>query len=188
MRIDVDFRHREIEAGLRQLYARMHVAGDVLHGMSAIPVPGAPSHLVFRYRETDGEFYVYVEDPLNRALAGCTVFNRVPDIDRQAARHLRSPHSRFAKEYTQKGLASAVYRWALDAGLCLVSGPRQSHAAWRLWGSLARTHELLFVQAGARRMVPMSTSIQRPVFERFETRMVLLGAGWTAARFARLAQ
>lgn len=185
MRIDVALDHRDIDAELAGLYARMQRPADVLHGLPALatPLPG----LVFRYREADGEFYIYVEDPSRGRLAGCTVFNRVFEVEQQVARHLRSPHSRYAQGYRRRGVATAVYQWALDSGMCLVSGPRQSVGAFRLWVSLAGRHELLVVHARDKRLRVVQERLDRSAFEAFDTRMLLLGAGWTAASFAAAA-
>jgi hypothetical protein len=182
MRIDVDLGHRDLDAELATLHARMQRPADALHGLPAIAttLPG----LVCRYREADGEFHVYVEDPARGVLAGCTVFNRVFEVDRQAGRYLRSPHSRYAAGYRLRGVASAVYRWALGTGLCLVSGPRQSPGAYRLWTSLARTHELTFVDTRGGQLRILGRRVDRRAFDEFDTRMMLLGAGWTPERLA----
>ena len=78
----------------------MQRPADVLHRLPAIASPR--TDLVFRYREADGEFHVYVEDPARHVLAGCTVFTRVFEMDRCAARHVRSPHSRYAAAYCRQ--------------------------------------------------------------------------------------
>lgn len=183
MRIDVALAHRDLEAELANLHARMQRPADALHGLPAIAtaLPG----FAFRYRESDGEFYIYVEDRSRGVLAGCTVFNRVFEVDRHAARYVRSPHSRYAAAYQRRGVASAVYRWALAAGMCLVTGPRQSPGAHRLWLALARTHELAFVQARDRRLHLIGPRVAPSAFEDFDTRMLLLGTGWTLEGFAR---
>jgi hypothetical protein len=182
MRIDVALSHRDIDGELATLHDRMRCPGDRLHGMPVIAttLPG----LVFRYREADGEFYVYVEDTSKNLLAGSTVFNRVLDIDRRADRYLRSPHSRYASKYCRRGIGSAVYRWALDAGMCLITGPRQSIGAHRLWLSLARSHELLFVQLRHRKLHYFGPHVDSARFQEFDTRMVLLGTGWSPERFS----
>lgn len=182
MRIDVAFEHRSLDSELAGVHARMRHPGDALHAMPLIAtdMPG----FAFRYRESDGEFYVYVEDTLRNVLAGCTVFNRVPGLDRRAGRYLRSPHSRYADAYTRRGLASAVYGWALDAGMCLLSGPRQSPAAYRLWLSLARSRELVFVDTGDKCPRILGERVEPSAFDAFDTRMMLLGAGWTLQRLA----
>lgn len=183
MRIDVALEHRDLESELATLHARMQRPADALHGLPAIAT--SLPDLAFRYREADGEFYIYVEDRACGTLAGCTVFNRVFEVERHAARCVRSPHSRYAPAYRGRGIASAVYRWALDAGMCLVTGPRQSPGAFRLWMALARTHELAFVQARDGQMRWLGPQVERAAFDAFDTRMLLLGAGWTGERFTR---
>lgn len=182
MRIDVML-HRDIEAELAALHTRMQRPGDPLHRLPTI-VSGLRD-IVFRYREVDGEFFLYVEDAAARRLAGITVFQRVPDIDGRAARFLRSPHSRYASAYQRQGLGSAVYRWALLAGMCLISGPRQSGGAHRLWLSLAQTHDLLYVQVRDRALRCFGPEVGPDRFGAFDTRMVLLGAGWCVERLER---
>jgi hypothetical protein len=182
MRIDVSLDHRNLDAELAGLHARMRTPGDALHGLPAIAT--SLPHLAFRYREVDGEFHVYVEDPARPALAGCTVFQRVPEVDRRVDACIRSPHSRYAQDYRGQGIASAVYAWALQAGMCLVSGPRQSPAAHRLWMALARTYEIAFVQVADKRLRIMEAEPHPAALQDLGTRMLLLGAGWTLHRFA----
>lgn len=188
MRIDVALDHRDLDAELAALHVRMQQAGDVLHGLPEIAVASACAGCVFRYRETNGEFYVYVEDRARGVLAGCTVFNRVSGLHREAGRHLRSPHSRYAQAYRGRGLATAVYAWALNAGLCLLSGPRQSAGAYRLWQALARSHELALAQVGGHRLRILRRGADGPGFGDLDTRMLLLRPSWTLEEFARRAQ
>jgi hypothetical protein len=182
MRIDVSLEHRDLDAELAALHARMRTPGDALHGLPAIAtsLPG----LALRYREVDGEFHVYVEDPSRGTLAGCTVFQRIPELDRRAAACVRSPHSRYAQAYRRQGVASAVYGWALQAGMCLVSGPRQSPGAHALWLALARAYDLAFVQVDDKRLRIMDAAPDPSALQALETRMLLLGAGWTRPRLA----
>lgn len=175
MRIDVDLDHHDIEAELAALFGRLRARGDKLVTLP-IFAPRAPE-LVFKYREVDGEFYVYAEDAGRGVLAGCTVFNRVQELDARVGRFVRSPHSRYAREYRRKGVASAVYQWALGAGICLVSGPRQSVGAYRLWESLADFNEMKFVFLIDRRLQVMDTTSDRRDLEELEARMLLSGAG-----------
>ena len=183
MRIDVALEPRRLDAELATLHARMRQPGDVLHSLPVLftACPG----FNFRYREADGEFYVYVEDAERKVLAGCTTFNHAFDLDRAARRCLRSPHSRYSAAYSRQGLATAVYRWALDAGLCLVTGPRQSPAAHRLWIRLARWYPMVFVETGRPRLRIMGERVEPCDFDDFNTRMVLLGAGWTVDQLTR---
>lgn len=175
MRVDVDLEHRDIEAELAALYGRLRPRADKLITLP-IFAPRAPE-LVFKYREVDGEFYVYAEDPERGVLAGVTVFNRVPELDARVGRFVRSPHSRYAREYRRKGVASAVYQWALGAGICLVSGPRQSVGAYRLWMKLAVSYQLSFVQLTDRRVLIMDRVLEVFPFAEHQTRMLLLGEG-----------
>ena len=177
MRIDVQLEHRDMDAELAALRARLGGRQEALRRLPALAA-GAPQ-FDFSLREADGEFHVYVEDGARGVLAGCTVFHRVAGLDREAGRHVRSPHSRYAAAYRGQGLASAVYRWALAAGLCLVSGPRQSPAAHRLWLALARSHELAFVRPRDGRLQTLGFRVDASVFQEFDTRMMLLGAGRT---------
>lgn len=181
MRIDVTLAHRDIDDELRTLYNRMRCPGDVLCGLPVFAT--ACPRFAFRYREANGEFHVYVEDTFQNQLAGCTIFARVPEISRTADRFVRSPHSRYASAYRRMGIGSAVYRWALDAGMCLISGPRQSIGAHSLWLSLAQSHELLFAHVQEKKLECLR-QIDSTLFGQLDFRMVLLGAGWDQSRFA----
>jgi len=185
MRIDVSLEHRDIETELAELQARLRERAGLLQRLPVI-VSGLPE-LVFSYREVDGEFHVYAEDASRDLLAGCTVFNRVFEVNRRTDAYVRSPHSRYASAYRGKGVASAVYRWALQAGMCLVTGPRQSPGAHRLWMALARSHELAFIELEDRRLRILGNTVGQPALDAYGTRMLLLGAGWTLGRFAEIA-
>ena len=177
LRVDVQPRSDELDAELEKLYRRLNSPGDSLHGIAALPSP-LPG-LVFRYRKADGEHYVYVEDVVRRRLAGYTVFNRLVELDRKADRHLRGPHSKYAKRYQRRGIATAVYEWGLNSGLCLISGPRQSEGAHALWMTLARRHPLGYVDLRDKVLHFLGDEVDRAVLGNFHTRMVLLGKGWT---------
>ena len=118
LRTDVDFNNEDIERELDALYERMQTPGTPLHGMTFDDgtLPGFRIHT----READGETYVYVEDVAARRLAGYTVFNRLIELDRRADPHLRAPHSKYALAYQRRGLASTVFRRALDGGMCQI--------------------------------------------------------------------
>lgn len=180
MRVDVNLDHRDVDAELAALYGRLRPRADKLIPLP-IFVPRAPE-LVFKYREVDGEFYVYAEDPERGVLAGCTVFNRVPDLDPQVGCHVRSPHSRYAREYREKGVAGAVYQWAIGAGMSLVSGPRQSRGAYQLWASLARSNSRVFVRVENRRLRVLGAKMELSEFKELGTRMVLMGQGGQAGQ------
>lgn len=180
LRIDVHHRPDDIAAELAALHRRLNTPGDTLHGIGTLPalLPG----LVFRYREADGEHYVYVEDPARGVLAGYTVFNRLIEVNRRADRHLRSPHSRYAPPYQGRGIASAVYEWALARGFCLVSGARQSTGAHALWRALARRHPCGYLDIRARRIRYLGPQVTPATRDDLHTRMILLGRGWNLPR------
>ncbi|TFY99128.1 N-acetyltransferase [Ramlibacter humi] len=181
LRIDVQLPPWSVESDLRRLQQRMQRPGDALGQLAAIelPVPG----FAFRHRQADGEHYVYVEDLACGRLAGYTVFNRLVELSRRADPHLRSPHSRYGHDYQRRGLASAVYRWALQRGMCLITGRRQSRAAHALWTSLSRQHELGYVLLEAKRLRWLGHRVDPDLLGAFHTRMVLLGEGWSCGHF-----
>lgn len=180
LRIDVTHRHEDIERELAGLAER--VAGGRLHALDTLPI-GLPG-FVFRYRVADGEHYVYAVDAASGRLAGYTVFNRLVEIGRRADRYLRAPHSKYAAPWQRRGIATAVYRWWLAAGNCLISGARQSVGAHALWRSLARDHQLAFVRLGARKLAYLPADLPAPLREELGTRMILLGRGWDRERLA----
>ena len=184
LRIDVSPSDQGIAAELDALRHRLHTPGDPFRHCTRLPVllPG----LVFHHREADGEHFVYVEDPSRSALAGYTVFNRLIEVDRHTDRHVRSPHSRYAAAYRGRGIASAVYRWGLGEGFCLVSGARQSVGAHALWHALGRRHPLGWVALRARRMLDLGSAIGTAQQGELDTRMILLGHGWSWTRLRAL--
>lgn len=183
LRIDVVHRPDDLGRELDDLYRRMQRPGHRLHGMALAPVaPGAYPGLVFRHREADGEHYVYAEDVQLRRLAGYTVFNRLVELDRRADRHLRAPHSKYGPAYQRRGIATAVYRWWLQGGNCLISGARQSAGAHALWLALGREHELLYVALCAKTLRQQPLGAAPCLGDDFHTRMILLGEGWSVER------
>lgn len=185
LRIDVVHRPEELERELEELYRRMCRPGERLHGMACVAV-GLPG-LVFRHREADGEHYVYAEDPARRRLAGYTVFNRLVELDRRADRILRAPHSKYAQGYQRRGIASAVYRWWLGRGNCLISGARQSAGAHALWQALARERALVCVELRDRRLRYLPQDASPGLRDDLHTRMILLGEGWSLTGLAACA-
>jgi len=182
LRIDVEHGIDDIERELDTLYERMQTPGTPLRGMTFDDgtLPGFRLHS----READGEIYVYVEDVAARRLAGYTVFNRLIELDKRADRVLRAPHSKYAAGYQRRGLASAVYRRALDGGMCLMSGARQSMGAHALWQSLAARYASSYVEVRDKRLRYLGDVVGGDVLDALHTRRVLLGAGWTVAALA----
>ncbi len=181
LRIDVSERpDRPPEDTFASLHERMNTPGDRLHGLPSVALNDP--RFVIRHRQADGEYYVYVEDIQRRRLAGHTVFNRLVELDKRADRHLRAPHSRYGPDYQRRGLASAVYRWGLDAGLCLITGARQSPGAHALWLALARRYELGYVDLRDRTLSYLGREVRPGVLDDLHTRMILLGKDWTIGR------
>ena len=194
LRVDVDLRPEEVNADLNDIQKRLNTPGSALYG---IPVIGSPGPgLVFRYREADGEHYLYVEDVVRGQLAGYTVFNRLIEVGRRADPHLRAPHSKYAPDYQGRGIATAIYELALagragvhgpDGGaFCLVSGARQSVGAHALWQALGRRHPLRYVALRHKRMHDLGHAPTPTLRDDLDTRMILLGPGWSFARLQAL--
>jgi hypothetical protein len=186
LRIDVDFQMpgRPVADELARLNERLRTPGDALHGLPRAPLGDGRFEL--RWREDDGELFVYVMEVAARRLAGTTVFNRLVELNRRADRHLRSPHSRYGDAYRRRGLASAVYRWQLDAGQCLISGARQSPGAHALWRSLGQHYAWGYVTIEPDKSLRwLGTSVPEAVQNALHTRLVMLGRGWTLARLAQ---
>jgi len=183
MRIDVQVPTADVEAELERVESRLQAAGRPLREMTTLDLwmPG----LVLRHREADGEHFVYAEDVASGRLAGCTVFNRLVELDRRADRVLRSPHSKYGRRYQRRGIAGAVYRWALGQGICLMSGPRQSPGAHALWHSLAKEHPLGYVSLEDKVLRYLGEEAGPERSGDLHTRMVLRAPGWDLERFLR---
>lgn len=184
LRIDVEHAPELLDAELDALQRRMRTRGDPLHGLPAV-ASGLPD-LVFRCREADGEYYVYVEDARRRCLAGYTVFNHLIELNRRIEKSMRAPHSKYAPAYRRRGIASAVYECALQSGLCLISGARQSAGAHALWQALGRRHALGFVLMRDKSMRYLGKRVSEPLLDNLHVRMILFGAGWDVERLEAL--
>lgn len=183
MRIDVQHSQHDIDDELDALHARLHQPGHRLHDLPAVALGN--SGLIVRHREADGEYFLYVEDPSARQLAGYTIFNRLPELPRRADRYLRAPHTRLRASAQRRGLATTLYRWGLDAGLCLISGARQSVGAARLWHALAHDYRHGFVDVEGRALRYLGEAVESEVHDALHTRRLLIGNGWTLGELAR---
>lgn len=187
LRIDVQHRPDALDNELDTLHRRLVTPGGALHGIATLDIDSPWPSLVFRYREADGEHYVYVEDTAHGCLAGYTVFNRLIEVGRRADPYLRAPHSKYAPAYQRRGLCTAVYEWALGRGICLLSGARQSPGAHALWHALARRHALGYVDVRDKTPRYLGCRVDRTVHDDLHTRMLLLGAGWSVDRLVEAA-
>lgn len=183
LRIDVQLPLSEVKRELEVLYRRLNQQGDILYDLACLNIPF--SDLVFRYREADGEHYVYVEDLRHRCLAGYTVFNRLIELNRRQDKYLRATHSKYAPAYQRKGIASAIYRWWLDGGNCLISGARQSSAAHSLWKSLNNHYQLIYVDLRSKSLRYLGEEVSDNVCEDLHTRMIMLAKNMSLAELAR---
>ncbi|MHB1402417.1 MAG: hypothetical protein ACYCWB_08470 [Thiobacillus sp.] len=183
LRIDVRHQSSDIEKQLQALYRRLNTPGDALYDLPllCIRIPG----LVLRYREADGEHYVYIEDPARRCLAGYVVFNRLVEVNRRADSHLRAPHAKLAPAYQRRGIATTIYRWWLGRGNTLITGARQSAGAHALWLSLGKHYELLYVELRANQLRCLGLQVDSRVRQDLHTRIVMLGRGWDVDRLAQ---
>ncbi|MES2413684.1 MAG: N-acetyltransferase [Pseudomonadota bacterium] len=181
LRIDVDPSKAVPGESLGVIYDRIRSPGDRLNGLPTFGLhdPDLKIHI----READGEFYAYVEDTKRQCLAGSTVFNRLVEAGRRADRHLRSPHSRYLPQYQQRGIATAVYDWALATGICLMTGARQSAGAHALWLSLARRYESGFADLRNKKLTYLSRTIPQEDLGQLHTRMFLIGREWSLPQF-----
>lgn len=175
LRLDVQWSTAAVDDELKSLHARLERSG-LLNGGTSIISTQRPG-LVFRHREADGEHYIYVEDVDRGCLAGYTVFNRLIEVNRSLDRFVRAPHSKYAVGYQRRGIATAVYEWALDQGFCLVSGARQSQSAHALWMSLATRHRLEYIEVRNRCIHLLRSPVAPLTLDRLHTRMALLGEG-----------
>jgi hypothetical protein len=186
LRIDVLLPPNELEAELDTLYQRLKRSGDILYDLPSIDI--AMPGFLFRYREADGEHYVYVEDVARGRLAGYTVFNRLIELGRRADPHLRAPHSKYAAPYQRRGIAAAIYRWWLDRNHCLISGARQSAGANALWHSLSKHYELVYVDLRNKSLNCLGHHVDNATLEDLHTRMILIGRGWNLNELAAAAR
>lgn len=182
LRIDVQLPPSELERELDALNRRLNKPGDILYDLPCIDI-NLPD-LAFRYREADEEYYIYVEDMKNRRLAGYTVFNRLIELNRRQDKYLRATHSKYAPAYQRRGIASAIYRWWLDAGNCLISGARQSAGAHALWHSLNKHYDLIYVDLRDKTLRYLGCEVSNQIREDLHTRMILLGKNWDLSGLA----
>lgn len=183
LRIDVGPRAPDVlQSDLARLRQRIHTPGESLYGMASEPLDDPAFRL--HHRTADGEWYVYIEDVAQARLAGTTVFNRLVEVGRRADPWVRAPHSQYDAPYRRRGLARAVYRRALDSGMCLLSGARQSDAAHALWLALSRDYPLWYVDVRHKRLRCLGDTVTPAVRDGLHTRMLLLAPGWSVQRFA----
>jgi GNAT superfamily N-acetyltransferase len=182
LRIDVFLPEDRIEAELAALTRR---ADELLGRSDDLSALHMPQHgLVVKTRCADGEYFLYVLDPQRRRVVAYVTLSRLIEVNRRADRFLRSPHTKVAPAYRRRGIATAAYRWWLDAGRCMVTGARQSPAAHALWMAMARSYPLVYVLLEDKRVHCLGEQPPAHVLDQLNCRAVLLGRGASLDDFA----
>lgn len=176
LRVDVQLGAAAIDDELTSLQARLDRSGLLENGTTIIQAGLAD--LSVHHRQADGEHYLYVRDLARGCLAGYTVFNRLIEVNRRLDRFVRAPHSKYAVAYQRRGIATAVYKWALAQGFCLISGARQSEGANALWRALALRYHLEYIELRDKRIDLLGATVDDATRDSLHTRMLLLGQGW----------
>jgi GNAT superfamily N-acetyltransferase len=175
LRIDVFLPEDRVAADLEAINQR---ADTLLDRSDELPELCMPQHgLVVKTRCADGEHFLYVLDTVRRRVVAYVTLSRLIEVNRQADRFLRSPHTKVAPAYRRRGIATAVYRWWLDSGRSLVTGARQSPAARALWVSMARSYRLVYIQIDHKRVLDLGEQPPESVLQQLNCRAVLLGRG-----------
>lgn len=171
MRFDVRVSNAEIERDLADMQARM-ARGP--HALSSLPrldlrFPGVE----FRVRTIGHEQRVYSVDARDGRLVGYSVFDILPEGSRRLHGSVRSVHSRYAQGYQGRGIATAIYSHVLAQGFVLVSGARQSRAAYALWKSLGRRTRFEIVRVSRELIEPLAISERDERFHDLDVRLRL---------------
>ena len=74
-------------------------------------------------------------------------------------------------------------RGHFSAGTCLMTGARQSAGAHALWRKLTSRHGSGFAAIDGRKLIYLGNQVTPRQLDRLETRMFLLGEGWSLERF-----
>lgn len=173
MRFDVRVHNEDIERELADMQARMERGR---HALSSLPRFDLHFHgMEFRVRRIAHEQRVFAIDSGNGRLVGYSVFDILPEGARRYRGSVRSVHSRYAAPYQGRGIASAVYARVLSQGFVLVSGARQSRAAYALWKSLGRRMRFEIVRVSADAIEPLAISENDARFSDLDVRLRLGG-------------
>lgn len=175
LRIDVHLPEGRIAAELDALNLRARQLFSACQDVPALP--GLPPRLAVKARQVDGAHFVYVVDVQTERIVACVTLNRLIEAHRKADLHFRAPHTKVLPQYRRQGIATALYRWWLAGGRCLMTGARQSPAARGLWLSMARHYRLTYVLLEHRRIHWLGDELSPDVLGQLNARAVLLGEG-----------
>lgn len=171
MRFDVRITNEQIEQELTALQARM---AHGRHALMKLPVLDMQfPDIEFRVRKIAREQRVYAIDTRCQRLIGYSVFDILPEGSRKLHGTVRSVHSRYAMDYQGRGIATALYTKVLSDGFVLVSGARQSRAAYALWKSLGRRMKFNIVRISPQAIEPLPISERDDRFQDLDVRLQL---------------
>ncbi len=171
MRFDVRVSNKEIELELANLQARMASGRHALVNLPRMDMPFPD--IEFRVRKIAREQRVYALDTGTGLLVGYSVFDILPEGSRRLHGTVRSVHSRYAAAYQGRGIATALYTKVLSDGFVLVSGARQSRAAYALWKSLGRRMRFNVVKVTPEAIEPLRISERDVRFHDLDVRLQL---------------
>lgn len=175
LRIDVHLPEDRIAAELDALNTRGERLLSSCKDLSTFS--NLPSRLVAKIRQADGEHFIYVVEVLTQRIVAYVTLNRLVEVNRKAEVYFRSPHTKVSAQYRRRGIATAVYRWWLDDGRCLMTGARQSPAARGLWLSMSKYYKLTYVLLENKHIHHLGDELSADVLGRLNSRAVLLGRG-----------
>ncbi len=171
MRFDVRIGNEQIDQELAALQARMAHGRHALRNLPILDM--SFPDIEFRVRKIAREQRVYAVDTQCQRLIGYSVFDILPEGSRRLHGKVRSVHSRYARDYQGRGIATALYTKVLSDGFVLVSGARQSCAAYALWKSLGRRMKFDIVRIGPENIEPLPISEQDQQFQDLDVRLQL---------------
>ncbi len=171
MRFDVRISSEQIERELATMQERMACGPYALPALPKFDL--CFSGMEFRVRRIAREQRVYAIDVRTRKLVGYSFFDILPEGSRRFHRTVRSAHSRYLPPYQGRGIATAIYSKILSDGFVLVSGARQSRAAYALWKALGRHMHFEIVQVRPETIEPLAISERDTRFLDLDVRLRL---------------
>ena len=130
-------------------------------------------------------------DPVSKAehTVGYVRFERQAiGVGRVRYQNLLTPHATFAERAQGKGYASAIYKWALNQGMCFMSSGIQSPGANMMWEKLGRVYPWFLIRVRVDRLTEFlgqGEGLTKQQLSTYEVRLVLLGKGWTLEKFMK---
>lgn len=135
-------------------------------------------------------FMVFLKDTqLEKPLVGVLQLVRGLDLPKTARNfinplNLYVPHSSMLPAYRSKGYAKAMYNWALQSGMSLMSFYEHTTAANRIWKSLASTWPTVLVDTRKMRIIKDPRNMKDPGNRNI--RLLMFGKGHSVAQLTEL--